>query len=160
MSSPSDLVVVSSLDGLAPQFRAAVLVALSSLTVDAYVYESLRSQALQTLYFERGASKAASVLSSWHGYGLAVDVISRARGWAVWPTRQSDGSLTGGDPSWYTPVAAAFVSAGCSWGGDWTTFPDMPHFQWGKCRASPSDEARTLYASGGLPAVWAAVGAA
>jgi hypothetical protein len=44
------------------------------------------------------------------------------------------------------------------WGGDWTV-RDLPHVQWGKCKASPSYVARGLYASGDVEAVWKAVGA-
>ena len=44
------------------------------------------------------------------------------------------------------------------WGGDWKK-PDTPHFQWGACKPSPSDQARALLASGGMVAVWKAVGA-
>lgn len=149
MSAPSDLIVVNSLDGLAPQFRRAVAAAIIALDVDAYVYESTRTQALQTLYYERGASKAASVLYSWHGYALAVDVISRNRQWDAWD-----------DPAWSGEVVAAFKDSGCSWGGDWVSFQDRPHFQWRQCKPTPSDEARALLASSGVQAVWAAVGAA
>jgi len=163
MSSPADLKPDNDTSKLAPQCRVAVEAALAECNaqgVDVIVYEAGRTDALQQVYFARGASKAQSVLYSWHGYLLAADTISKARGWDVWPTRASDGSLTGGDPTWYTVVVATFKKYGLDWGGDWEHFPDMPHFQWGKCKPSPSDEARELFASGGVEAVWQAVGAA
>src|SRR3954468_18479962 len=81
------------LDLLAPGFRAAVERALAkcrSRNLDAYVYETYRSPELQALYYARGrtvipplkrVTNASNNLYSWHGYGLAVDVISRSRAW-------------------------------------------------------------------------------
>jgi peptidoglycan L-alanyl-D-glutamate endopeptidase CwlK len=43
-------------------------------------------------------------------------------------------------------------------GGDWK-FKDLPHFQWGPCKPSPSDRARELIRTEGMEAVWGAVGA-
>lgn len=152
------LVVVSSLDGLAPQFRAAVEAALEDCArakLDAFVYESLRSHALALEYYARGRTErppdapvtnATDETWSWHGYGLAVDVISRAERW-------------GRPPTWFAQVAGIFKVHGCDWGGDWST-PDYPHMQWGTLRATPSDRARQLLASGGLGAVWEEVDAA
>ena len=81
------------LDKLAPAFRRAVRSALRDCTLaglDAYVFEAYRSQELQELYYERGrtmkppeepVTNARTNLQSWHGYGLAVDVISQADFW-------------------------------------------------------------------------------
>lgn len=147
----------SDLSLLAPKFRDAVESAIEECNangLDAMVYEAFRSMELQTLYFARGrtiipphdtVTNASSNLYSWHGYGLAVDVISRSREWDVpW--------------SWYASVAAIFKKHNCKWGGDWKK-PDLPHFQWGACKPSPSHVARQLIASGGREAVWRAVGA-
>jgi hypothetical protein len=150
------------LDRLAPRFAAAVRAALAELNargIDAVVYEARRSETLQQQYYRRGVTRAKSVAGSWHGYGLAVDIISKKRGWAVWPWRAKDGSLQGGDPVWYGPVLRAFKRHGCDWGGDWKSFFDAPHFQWGKCRSSPSSVSRKLFAEGRPEAVWPLVDA-
>jgi peptidoglycan L-alanyl-D-glutamate endopeptidase CwlK len=84
-------------------------------------------------------------LQSWHGYGLAVDVISRSKAW-----NQPD--------AWFAEVAESFARFGCRWGGEWKQ-RDLPHFQWGRCQPSPSETARVLVVAGGLPAVWDAAGA-
>lgn len=143
---------------LAPKFRQAVLAALASCNVqglDAYVFEAYRSPELQALYYARGrtivpptkpVTNAKSNLQSWHGYGLAVDVISRSEGWEQ-------------PYEWFAQVAAEFERAGLKWGGTWKS-PDLPHFQWGRCKPSPSPRAREMYAEGGFHAVWEAVGAA
>ena len=142
---------------LAPKFRIAVERAIRAANekgLDAIVYETYRSQQLQEAYYARGRTQvppvstvtnARSNLYSWHGYGLAVDVISKAKQWDV-------------SPAWYEGVAACFRAEGCRWGGEWR-MKDLPHFQWGPCKPSPSDVARQLYATGGLQAVWDAVGA-
>ena len=142
---------------LAPKFRVAVERAIRAANAkgfDAIVYETYRSQQLQEAYFARGRTQvppvatvtnARSNLYSWHGYGLAVDVISQDKGWDV-------------SADWYASVAECFRAEGCRWGGEWK-MKDLPHFQWGPCKPSPSDQARQLYATGGLQAVWDAVGA-
>jgi peptidoglycan L-alanyl-D-glutamate endopeptidase CwlK len=110
---------------------------------------------LQALYYARGrtvvpptqpVTYAATNLQSWHGYGLAVDVISRAHEW-----NRSE--------SWFAEVAEIFGRHDCRWGGEWKQ-KDLPHFQWGACKPSPSDAARQLIAVGGLPLVWKEIGAA
>jgi len=142
---------------LAPKFREAVeksIAACNANGLDAMVYEAYRSQDLQSNYYQRGrtivpphgtVTNAASNLFSWHGYGLAVDVISRSKEWDVPET-------------WFTQVADVFRANGCRWGGEWK-MKDLPHFQWGLCRPSPSDRARELISTVGLRAVWEAVGA-
>jgi peptidoglycan L-alanyl-D-glutamate endopeptidase CwlK len=145
---------------LAPLFRAAVGAAIVECNnvanaLNATVYETYRSNELQAIYYTRGrtvrpprtpVTNAMSNLYSWHGYGLAVDVIHRTRTWDA------------GD-AWFRSVSEIFKRHGCKWGGDWRS-PDPPHFQWGLCRASPSDNARALLRTGGVWAVWEAVRAA
>src|SRR5665213_2784864 len=155
-SGTSSVNVVQTLDVLAPKFRDAVSKAIADCNangLDAVVYESYRSQELQSNYYARGrtvvppdstVTNAQSNLYSWHGYGLAVDVISRSKEW-----NQPE--------SWFASIAEYFRTAGCRWGGEWK-MKDLPHFQWAACKPSPSDTARSLLASGGMRAVWEAVG--
>lgn len=158
----SDARVDRDLSKLAPAFRRAVEAALAELNskgIDAVVYEALRSDALQRVYFARGVTKARTASGSWHGYGLAVDVISRRREWDVWPWRAKDGTLRGGDPAWWRTVVDTFKRHGCDWGGDFNSIFDGPHFHWGKCKASPGPQSRALYAAGKPFDVWRLVGA-
>ena len=143
---------------LAPQFREAVLAALADCQakgLDAFVYEGYRSPELQALYYARGrtiippikpVTKAKSNLFSWHGYCLAVDVISQKNYWNAPGT-------------WFAEVAESFKKFDCKWGGDWK-MKDLPHFQWGRCKPSPSDVARYIIRDQGVEAVWKVVGAA
>lgn len=155
-SNDSELMVNRDLDRLAPSFRLAVQRALEECNngknaLEAMVYEGYRSQALQAMYYQRGRSivppykpvtNAPSNLHSWHGFGLAVDVVHRTRYW----------SPPGGD-AWFGQVAKIFKKYGCSWGGEWR-MADLPHFQWGRCPASPSDAARQMITTQGVTAVW------
>ena len=158
MSAGETLPVVNhDLGVLAPKFQDAVQRALADCeerNLDVKAYETLRSQELQAIYYARGrtvipphytVTNASSNLYSWHGYGLAVDVISQSREWDV-------------PDSWFQAVAESFAKFGCRWGGEWK-MRDLPHFQWGRCKPSPSDLARQLILSGGVAAVWQAVGA-
>ena len=150
--------VVRDLATLAPKFRAAVEEAIAGCArdgMDAIVYEAYRSPELQAAYYARGRTEippthtvtnAKSNLYSWHGYGLAVDVISASCGWSV-------------DAEWFADVAACFREQGCRWGGEWKQ-PDLPHFQWGLCRPSPSEQARALVRRNGVRAVWSLLEAA
>lgn len=149
----------SSLDCLAPQFRAAVEAALHEChakSVDAVVFETCRSDALALLYHDRGVSRARNALYTWHGYGLAVDVISKAHAWDYFP----GGRLHDANPWWWKELYDTFTHHGLDSGSDWVSFKDYPHFQWGTLKASPSARARDLLASGGREAVWREVGAA
>lgn len=168
------------LEGCAPGFVALVergIAACTAAGLDAMVWEGLRTNEVQELYWRRGrpptpeypapVTNARSSLYSWHGYGLAVDVISRSRRWfgplkianptpeAVWEERRRSADE---GRRWFEEVAEVMMAYGLDWGGEWTK-PDPPHFQFGRLRASPSDRARELYRSGGCEAVWAVVGA-
>lgn len=173
---------------LAPKFAAAVRAALTechALGLDATVFEAYRSLELQQLYYARGrtvrppyhtVTNAKSNLYSWHGYGLAVDVISERDGWfnpdgkpeLRLPAKDDPGyagvvqarrAYMHAGQRWFKAVAEVFKRHGCDWGGDWKQ-ADTPHFQWGRLRASPSDRARELLREGGMVAVWLEVGAA
>jgi peptidoglycan L-alanyl-D-glutamate endopeptidase CwlK len=148
-----------NLDLLAPLFRDAVVAAIAECNaapnyLNAIVYETYRSNALQFRYYQRGrtvkppfkpVTNAASNAYSWHGYGLAVDVVHSMFLWSP-------------GIAWFRRVAKIFKRHGCNWGGGWKT-PDYPHFQWGRCRATPSARARSFLELGGVEAVWIEVGA-
>lgn len=149
--------VTNDLDTLAPKMRERVDAAIwdcHDVGLDAIVYETMRTAELQALYYARGRTRippyqrvtnVADAQYGWHFYGLAVDVISRKNRWAV-------------TKDWQTKVADIFMEHGLDWGGNWN-HPDYPHFQFAGIRDTPSDKARSLYAAGGLVAVWKAVGA-
>tara|TARA_R110000782_G_scaffold237188_1_gene323308 strand:+ start:20324 stop:20953 length:630 start_codon:yes stop_codon:yes gene_type:complete len=72
--------------------------------------------------------------SSYHNFGLALDVVEIKNGKALWT-----------NPNW-SKIAVLGKSIGFEWGGDWKSFKDKPHFQYtfGKTLA----QLRNLYQSG------------
>lgn len=169
------------MDRLAPAFRKAVEAAVKECRaagLDAMVFEAYRSPELQLAYYRRGRTEkpperpvtnAKSNLYSWHGYGLAVDVISESEGWFNPDGKPELKMLPDRDPRraayvakgerWFADVATVFKRHGCKWGGDWES-RDTPHMQWGRCKPTPSNRARELLAEGGFERVWREVGAA
>jgi peptidoglycan L-alanyl-D-glutamate endopeptidase CwlK len=166
--------IIRSLDALAPIFRANVEAAVAACLaagLDAKIAETSRTHATAVLYYARGrtiippsepVTNAIDETYTWHGYGLAVDVISTEYEWfdneaavKAWPKSAARETAAN---AWFAKVAATFKAHGCKWGGDWT-HPDLPHHQHAACKPSPSDVARTLLRTQGVQAVWRAVGA-
>lgn len=149
--------VQNDLGLLAPRFSGAICLALQACEnagYDAIVFESYRSNELQELYYERGrtvippkniVTNAKTNIYSWHGFGLAVDIISKSKEWSQ-------------PHSWFKSVSDIFKQYDCKWGGDWKQ-ADLPHMQWGLCKPSPSDAARQLLQDAGQETVWRTVGA-
>jgi peptidoglycan L-alanyl-D-glutamate endopeptidase CwlK len=148
-----DIPAVRSLDGLAPKFRTALCLLLAHVP-DAMVAETLRTPERQSFLYGFGrdyddgrgiVTQAPTHLTSWHGFALAADVVHREHEWAA-------------PLSWFRHMGEVAETHGLKWGGRWR-HPDLPHVQWGRCKDTPSYVARGLYASGGVEAVWRAVGA-
>lgn len=153
----AETLVVHSFDDLAPKFRDELTAALDECNaqgLDAFAYETLRTDELQKLYYARGRTEipphytvtnVPTAQYGWHFFGLAADIISKSKRWDV-----SD--------DWRQKVNAIMRRHDLKCGADWP-HPDLPHVQWGKCRITPSNYARELFQDGGNPAVWAEVGA-
>lgn len=155
---PAEVPACNSPSVLAPRFRDAVqrmFVALRKAGYDPIIAESLRTPERQKFLFGFGrdyddgrgiVTKAPDCDTSWHCFGLAVDVTSQSQGWD--------------NPAFFRALAAAARDEGLVCGDRWT-HPDRPHVQWGSpMRVTPSDNAVKLRAAGGNEAVWRAVGAA
>ncbi|HET6495486.1 MAG TPA: M15 family metallopeptidase [Polyangia bacterium] len=154
---PKEVPVERSLDVCAPKFAIAVRAMLKDLEGgrSEWAFETLRTPERQRfLYgfgrdFDDGRGKvtnAQTSLYSWHGFGMAVDVVEK------------DATPWDAPVSFWNEIGEAAERNGLVWGGRWRK-PDLPHVQWGKCKASPDDHDRALYASGGLKAVWMKYGA-
>lgn len=150
---PEPVPSTHSLDGLAPRFRAK-LEALLKVVPDAKVAETIRTPERQAYLYGFGreyddgrgvVTNARSHLTSWHGYGLAADVVHKTMEWEA-------------GLAWFQHMATQAVLLGLEAGAYWKS-PDYPHVQYGGMKDSPSDKARALEAEGGNPAVWKAVNA-
>ena len=113
------------LKGVHPDLVKVVKRAIEISEVDFTVLEGMRSVDRQRKLLDSGAS---TTMNSRHLTGHAVDL----------------GAWVGGTVRWdwplYHKIAAAMKQAAkeegvyLDWGGDWSNFPDGPHFQlnWGK----------------------------
>jgi peptidoglycan L-alanyl-D-glutamate endopeptidase CwlK len=73
-------------------------------------------------------TKAATVADSFHGYGLAFDIaITDSTGRHIEWSDLSD--WNDDDMNDWLQVGELAVSMGLEWGGNWTSFPDIPHYQ-------------------------------
>ena len=150
---PHEPPVDKSLDGLAPKFRAEIEALLSEAhgSFDPVVSESNRTLERQEWLFGFGreyddgrgvVTQAQDNTTSWHGYGLAVDIISKSK--------EGDAPT-----SFWQELGARAMAHGLVWGGSWTKFQDRPHVQWGApMRQAPSQHAADLLADGGMQSVW------
>ena len=108
------------LSGVHPDLVKVVERAIEITEVDFAVLEGVRSRTRQEQLFKQ---KATKTMNSRHLTGHAVDL----------------GAYVGGSIRWDWPLyyqiadamkaAAAELEVPLTWGGDWKTFPDGPHFE-------------------------------
>lgn len=111
-----------------PDLVAVVRRAIEITEQDFSVVEGLRSIERQRILYNKGASKT---MNSRHLTGHAVDLMP-------YPLKgdiDEDGIVNFEDWDQYYPIADAMKQAAeelevdLEWGGDWSSFPDGPHFQ-------------------------------
>jgi hypothetical protein len=166
---PSEVKRQSTLDGLAPKFRASLVQMCDDVFRETgarpLIFETLRTTARQRHIYGFGRtwddgrgivthSRDADESWHWERFGLAADVIH--------PTLKWDAPS-----AWWKAVERAAEANALTSGADWDgndatreTFVDRPHVQWGRLRRSPSPRARRIVDSKGTAALWVEVGAA
>lgn len=111
---------VERMQGVHPELIRVVKLAITLTEVDFGVTEGLRTVAKQREYFDKGASKT---MNSRHLTGHAIDLVAYIGAEVRW------------DWPLYHKIAAAMKQAAkelcvaITWGGDWSSFPDGPHFE-------------------------------
>lgn len=111
---------LARLKGVHPDLVKVVKRAIELTKQDFTVLEGLRSKERQKQLVAKGASKT---MNSYHLTGHAVDIAPLVNGQVTW------------DWKYYHPLAAVMKAAAkelgvnITWGGDWTTFKDGPHWQ-------------------------------
>lgn len=92
---------------------------------------TLRTFAEQDALFAKGRTKPGGIVtnaragSSWHNYGMAIDIVivdGITASWDVKKDFDKDGKAD------WIEVVQIFKEYGWEWGGDWK-FYDAPHFQ-------------------------------
>jgi peptidoglycan L-alanyl-D-glutamate endopeptidase CwlK len=100
--------------------RAAFEEGIALIVTDAF-----RSVAEQDRIYAQGRTTPGAIVtqarggSSWHNYGLAADVAVLAGGKPTWPN----------DANLWARIGAIGKRLGLQWGGDFSSGPDLPHFE-------------------------------
>jgi len=141
-----DLITIYRIQQMHPKVRNEVLQAYRHVNDKllgkgvrlrfAYTYRSLTEQAA---LYAQGRTKPGNKVTnakagqSIHNYGLAFDIvllldknndgIFETASWSVVADNDKDGIAD------WMEVVKYFKSIGWVWGGDWRSFPDMPHFE-------------------------------
>lgn len=87
------------------------------------VTQTLRDNEYQAQLYAQGRTKSGSIITNskvttFHGKGLAFDICKNVKGKEY------------SDTQFFVECAKIAKEIGFSWGGDWKSFVDMPHFQW------------------------------
>jgi hypothetical protein len=168
---PAEVPVRKDVDLLAPKFKTKIQRLLLNLTErghDPIIAETMRDDERQKflhgfgrLYDDgRGVvTKASTSATTWHGFGLAVDIVSRKHGWNA-------------PAAFWTALGEECRTLGLCWGNDWDmdgipverdpdeSFGDRPHVQWAPMRRYPSPAAKQIRDERGLEGLWRYVEAA
>ncbi len=131
---------------------------LGATARDVRLYSAYRSWADQAAHYNQGRTTPGAIVtnapagSSWHNYGVAVDLVfCTQNGASSWPNGNN-----------WARNGAVGVANGLHWGGNWTTFIDRPHLQV-PAADSPSQTIKDAYNNTQgtvlqkLQAVWALI---
>jgi peptidoglycan L-alanyl-D-glutamate endopeptidase CwlK len=92
--------------------------------IDLLITSGMRTFQEQEKIYQQGRTLPGPIVSwakpgtSYHNYGLAIDVVPIVNGQAIW-----------GSTNTWNRLGALGKSLGFTWGGDWKRKPDRPHFQ-------------------------------
>lgn len=97
--------------------NATIFVALCRAKgLNVKITQTMRDDAYQKTLYQKGYAKTP--YTTFHGKGLAFDICKNVRG------HEYD------DLAFFAQCAKIGKRMGFTWGGDWKSFPDRPHFQW------------------------------
>lgn len=104
------------------------------------VTQTLRDDEYQATLYAKGRTTAGSIVTNsktttYHGDGLAFDICKNVKGQEY------------SDAAFFKKCGEIGKKVGFSWGGEWKTFTDKPHFQWdegGKYQWSRTKKPKTM----------------
>lgn len=102
---------------------------LSPKGVTVEVISGLRSWAAQAALYAQGRTKPGRIVtkarpgSSWHNYGLAIDLGLFKSGVYLDEKKPSEADKL------YAEIGKIAAAHGIEWAGNWKTFTESPHFQ-------------------------------
>ena len=97
-----------------------MLALAESKGLNVLVTETVRDAEYQKMLAAKGYAAKGATVPSFHAdhAGLAFDICKNEAG------HEYD------DPAFFARMGEIGKRVGFSWGGDWKSFPDRPHFQW------------------------------
>ena len=110
-------------------FVAAAEKAMEAKGVAVEVISGLRSWSAQAALYAQGRTKPGRIVtkarpgSSWHNYGLAIDLGLFKNG--VYLDEKNEALAD----KLYAEIGAIAASMGIEWAGNWKSFQETPHFQ-------------------------------
>lgn len=147
--------ITPKVTGLHPKLADAVSQTITECKARGLIvamHMGLRTAEQQDALYAQGRTKPGSIVTnapawmSWHCFGLAADIVFK----------DEKGNWTWSDKCDWDGLGNVGKMFGMTWGGDWTRFPDLPHFQiTGKI---PSvKEAKRILFDQGIDAVWSLI---
>jgi peptidoglycan L-alanyl-D-glutamate endopeptidase CwlK len=127
-------------------FLCATEAFLGAQGVSVEVISGLRSWQAQAALYAQGRTKPGPIVtnarpgSSWHNYGLAIDLgLFKAKKYLDESSPKEANRL-------YSQIGKIAAQYGIEWGGSWATFKDIPHFQvtFGKSLAEMRSKMETV----------------
>lgn len=128
---------LENLAGLNKKFRAKVELFLTAAQaieakhgIQIEIISGLRSWQQQNALYAQGRTKPGRIVtkaragSSWHNYGLAIDLGLFSGGKYL-----DEAAPTRADRI-YQELGSLAATHGLEWAGNWKTFTETPHFQW------------------------------
>jgi peptidoglycan L-alanyl-D-glutamate endopeptidase CwlK len=110
-------------------FVAAAELAMAKHGIKVEVISGLRSWAAQAALYAQGRTKPGRIVtkarpgSSWHNYGLAIDLGLFSNGVYIDEVDPQRADRR------YQELGAIANQMGIEWAGNWKSFPEGPHFQ-------------------------------
>lgn len=110
-------------------FVAAAEAEMATFGVTVEVISGLRSWAAQAALYAQGRTKPGPIVtkarpgSSWHNYGLAIDLGLFKNG--VYLDEKNEALAD----KLYAKIGIIAGKMGIEWAGNWKSFPETPHFQ-------------------------------
>lgn len=107
--------------------QVELMLAPKGVTVE--VISGLRSWSAQAALYAQGRTKPGKIVtkarpgSSWHNYGLAIDLGLFQNGVYL------DEKMSAYADKLYTEIGALAGKMGIEWAGNWKSFQETPHFQ-------------------------------
>ena len=166
--NPTTIPIVPKITGLHPKLAdilPTAVIEAKARGLDVSVFSGLRVESDQDKLYALGRTVKnpdgfdlltkplgnivtnAKAWQSWHFFGLAVDfAFKNSKGAWFWPADDS--------PQWRQLAKVMLMHPGVAWGGNWTKFPDLPHFQVTGKISNVWEAKRILFERGIIEDVW------